>query len=144
MKPGAARLAVLAWRLGLGPILGRSRVLLTTFSGPRASVRYSLVPYRFAAGNLYVEGGQAPWRDDLATRPQAMAQASTGPLAVRARRPTPQEADVLSSSDWLVLEPTADTVPNIVPPDLTWVWPSLLIATVALWRLRRRRRRPRE
>lgn len=131
-------LAVLAWRLGLGWLFGRKWVLITTTTAS-GSIRRTATVHVLGDGNLYVpaEGDHA---DDLRQTPRALAQAAPGPLGVRPRQPTPAEVAALPDGRWLVLEPTADPVPEIVPPDLVWLVPvggaALLAASFALGRRR--------
>ncbi|RPI20152.1 MAG: hypothetical protein EHM57_08585 [Actinobacteria bacterium] len=132
------RTVVIGWSLGLGWLLGRGNVLLTTQD--RAGVpRHSVLPFRFYEGNLYVTDDGSPWVADLGAVPRATAQAHPGPLAVRRRDPTPEELLALGEGSWLVLEPTGEAVPAAVEPDLVWVW-ALLAVPAALAILRRRRR----
>lgn len=126
------RVAVLGWRLGLGWLLGRRRVLLTT-QDRTGSVRRSLVRYRFYAGNLYLPTDAAAWETDLGDVPRATAQAHPGPLGVRCRQPTTAEQRSLGGGRWIVLEPTGEPVPPGVEPDLTWVLVlAALVAVVAM------------
>lgn len=119
----SVRLAVLAWRLGLGWLLGRRWVLLTT-QQPGDELRRAISEYRFYDGNFYLES----WPDAAATR--AMLQAHPGPLGVRMRPATDRERTVLGDGV-IVLEPTGEPVPALVEPDLLWVW-GLLAAAAAL------------
>lgn len=78
---------VVAWRLGLGWLVGRRYLLLTT-SDRTDGVRRVLLPYQFAGGNLYVisASGDEPWFHDLRTTPRATIQAAPGPRSVVAHR----------------------------------------------------------
>ena len=129
--------AIVAWRLGLGWLIGRHSLLLTT-QDRAGAVRRTLLRYRFYAGNLYVVDDGSPWVADLTEVPRATAQAHPGPLAVKRREPSPEEILVLGDGSWLVLEPTGEAVPPPVEPDLVWVWALPAIPLVGLV-LRRRR-----
>ena len=122
---------VIGWRLGLGWLLGRRRLLLTT-QDRSGAIRRSLVPYRFYAGNLYVPARE-PWEADLEAVPRATAQAHPGPLAVHRRQASYAERRVLGEGRWIVLEPTGEPVPMGVEPDLLWVWLLAVVAGV-VWR----------
>lgn len=129
--------AVLAWRLGLGWLVGRRWALVTTTSS-EGGLRRTVVPYLFGDGSIYLPGAGA-YAADLGHTPRALVQAAPGPLGVRYRPPTPDEEAALPSGDWIVLEPTADPVPEMVPPDLVWLWPLLAALDVAVvlgWRRR--------
>jgi len=130
--------AVLGWRLGLGWLLGRNALLLTT-QDRSGTVRRSLVKYRFYAGNLYVTDDGSSWAADLEHVPRATAQAHPGPLGVRRREPSPGERRVLGDGRWLVLEPTGEPVPPAIEPDLAWMWaPAAVLVAVAVLAARRR------
>ena len=110
------RVVVLGWRVGLGWLLGRRRMLLTTTIEP-GGLRRSWVPFTLGDGNLYAEGGGA-WTTDIVRHPQAMAQAFPGPLAVRARPLDPREGAVLTGEGLVAFEPTGEIVPDPIEPDL--------------------------
>jgi len=125
---------ILAWRLGLGWLVGRHRILLTTAN------RRVVVPFRFFVDTFYVRRVEAPWIDDLAATPTATVQAWPGPRPVRVRPiEDPEEAE-LAGRLWgddvpvLALSPTGQRTPDMTAPDLMWVWPAAL---VALWAARR-------
>jgi MYXO-CTERM domain-containing protein len=111
--------------------------LLTT-QDRAGTLRRSLLSYRFYAGNLYLVDDGLPWAADLGVSPRATAQAHPGPLAVRRRPPTPEEAVVLGEGRWLVLEPTGEPVPPAVEPDLVGMWGLLAVALVLAFVRRRR------
>lgn len=123
-------IAVLAWRLGLGWLAGRKWALLTSLASD-GSVRHSAIPYVFGDGNIYLHSDRA-FAADLRQTPRALVQAAPGPLGVRSRPPTPDEVVALPPGDWIVLEPTAEPVPDMVPPDLVWLWPVGVAIGVAL------------
>jgi hypothetical protein len=131
---------VLAWRLGLGWLIGRKLLLLTT------TERRLALPYRMFAGTFYLERTAAPWATDLDRSPFAMVQAWPGPRSVRARRIDDSDEQELAAALWgddrplIALDPTGHRTPEITPPDLIWVWP-LAVAAWLLWRRRGSRRR---
>lgn len=130
-------MAILAWRLGLGWLIGRYRILLTT------AQRRAVLPYRFFAGTFYLLEKAEPWVNDLAASPQAMVQAAPGPRAVRARPIDDPEELSLARRLWnteapiVALSPTGQRTPGITAPDLLWVWPVAAVAVLALRRLLR-------
>ena len=114
-------MAVLTWRLGLGWLIGRWLVLITT-----AETRVA-VPYRLFAGTFYVERTDAPWVADLDRSPPATVQAWPGPRSVRARPVRDDERDLTRrlwgrDLDLIALDPTGQRTPEMAPPDLVWVW----------------------
>lgn len=136
-------LARLAWRLGLGWLVGRWFVLLTTTAG-KDRVERTIAPYVFAGGRLFVVApARSGWPSHVARRPVAEAQASVGPLPVRARRVDEDERAAVAAlfagrapdlaatapQDWWVLEATGDRAPEMLAPDLLWVW----FAAAASW-----------
>jgi hypothetical protein len=130
-------MAIVAWRLGLGWLIGRRRILLTT------AQRRVVLPYRLFAGTFYLLGTDEPWAMDLVKSPQAMVQAAPGPRAVRARPlDDPDELELarrLWSADApiVALSPTGQRTPGITAPDLLWVWPVAAVAVLTLRRLLR-------
>jgi hypothetical protein len=133
--------AIFGWRLGLGWLLGRRHVLLTT-QDRVGNLRRSVVRYRFLAGNLYVIDDASPWVLDLDQVPRATAQAHPGPLAVRRRPPTAVEMGVLGRGHWIVLEPTGEPVPPGIEPDLIWTWGAIAVAAALAGAAGRRRTTP--
>lgn len=150
------RLGTLAWRLGLGWLVGRRYLLLSTTGGD--AERRTLLPYVLAAGDVYLTAaGGEPWLDDLGRTPRATVQAGPGSKGMRGRRLTDaaevRHAAALHAAHpragprlvrlrargvepvLVVLEPTGQITPGIVTPDLVWLWG----AAAALVVLRRRR-----
>jgi len=148
-SPARDAVAVLAWRLGLGPLLGRRVLLLTTRDGSEGR-RRTVLPYRSAGGTIYLlaRDPDTGWRRDLAARPDATIQAAPGPRGVTARAVTaPAEASGAAGlfarrppADLIALEPTGRPTPPMTPPGLVWLWPALaaLLALRAVIRGRRR------
>lgn len=135
------RLFVLAWKLGLGWLVGRRFILLTTTAGK--DERRTGLRYAFAGGTFYVAlDPEAPWARDLAAKPQALAQAAPGPRAVRAR--SIEDAGELEAARGilgatgpvLALDGSGDRAPLMTGPDYAWVWP---VAAVLWWLMPRRR-----
>jgi len=129
-------IGVLAWRLGLGWLVGRRWSLVTT-TVPDGSRRHSVVLSLFGDGNVYVRSG-GRYAEDLAHTPRALVQAGPGPLGVRCRPPIPAEEAALPPGRWIVLEPTAEPVPDMVPTDLVWLWPLGVVVLAAVIARRRR------
>ena len=128
-------MAVLAWRLGLGWLVGRWLLLITTAN------RRVAVPYRLFAGTFYVERADAPWAADLDSSPPATVQAWPGPRSVRARPLRDDERELAGRlwgghRDLIALDPTGQRTPEMTPPDLVWVW---AVAALLLVLLRRQR-----
>lgn len=135
-------LARLAWRLGLGWLVGRWFVLITTAAG-KDRVEHAIAPYVFAGGSLFVVAPQRSSWPLQGARPVAAAQANVGPLPVRGRRVRDEERASVAAlfaarapdlaatapQDWWVLEATGDRTPEILAPDLLWVW----FAAAAAW-----------
>jgi hypothetical protein len=128
---------ILAWRLGLGWLVGRHRILLTT-----ANERVVL-PFRFFAGTFYLRRVEASWVNDLASSPPATVQAWPGPRSVRARSIEDPEEVTLVKHLWggdgpvVALSPTGQRTPDMTAPDLLWVWPLGLVVWQAVRRFSR-------
>lgn len=118
----------LVWRLGLGWLVGRRLLLLTT------AERRVAVPFRFFAGTFYVPLTSRPWVADLERSPAATVQAWPGPRSVRARPITDTDEAELARRLFghrgpvLALSPTGQRTPDMTAPDLVWVWPALAAA----------------
>jgi MYXO-CTERM domain-containing protein len=145
----ALPLLVLAWRLGLGPFLGRSLCLVTA-SADGEQLERAALPYVFTADGLYVPAiGDLAWINAARVRPQVAAQAHPGPLSTRARPASeeevrglvqllPPDLESLAADEWWVLEPTGDPAPPPALPDLNWVWAVAGMVLYGLWRTLRR------
>jgi hypothetical protein len=127
----------LAWRLGLGWLVGRHRLLLTT------AERRLALPYRFFAGTFYLVRTEEQWATDLDRHPAATIQAWPGPRSVRAREVTDPDEVELVARLWgqdrpvIALQPTGQRTPEMTPPDLIWVWPILFVAWLVARRVAR-------
>ncbi|MBT8213138.1 MAG: hypothetical protein KJN71_08330 [Acidimicrobiia bacterium] len=126
---------IFSWRLGLGWLVGRWFVLLTTTTSD--GERRSVLPYVFAGGTVYVPvTNDAPWVGDVAAKPQALVQAAPGPRAVRARRvEDPAELEAArqalgTSGELMALDGSGDRSPMMTGPDLAWIWP---VAALVWW-----------
>lgn len=130
----AQRLATWPWRIGLGWLVGRRFVLLST-TAPQGAIRRTLVPARYDGGDVLLAGlDGAHWQEDLAAKPIANVQAHPGPLAAR---PIPtDEGPRIDGVTWFVAQPSGGIAPEMIGPDQAWVWAIPPIA----WRLSRRRR----
>ncbi|MEE8330909.1 MAG: hypothetical protein V3R84_03980 [Acidimicrobiia bacterium] len=128
---------ILAWRLGLGWLVGRNRILLTTAN------RRVVLQFRFFADTFYLRRVEAPWVDDLAATPTATVQAWPGPRPVRVRQIDDSEEAELVGRLWgdggsvIALSPTGQRTPDMTAPDLMWVLPTALVILVAARRLTR-------
>ncbi len=77
------------WRLGLGWLIGRRLLLLTTVGRRSGEPHRVVVGFQFRAGTFYVisaAGSGTDWYRNLMARPPATIQAWPGPRSVRARR----------------------------------------------------------
>ena len=127
------RLATWPWRIGLGWLVGRRFVLLST-SAPQRAVRRTLVPAVYEGADVLLAGlDGAHWQDDIQTKPIVNVQAHPGPLAARLT-PAPERA-AASGVTWYRAEPSGGIAPEMVGPDQAWVWGLVAIA----WWLGRRR-----
>ncbi len=131
--PVPAELVLLGYRLGLGWLIGRRLLVLTTGTAGGEQLTRTVLPFTWHRGVLSVEcDGTEPWVAELTRRPIAMAQAAPGLLAVTSVR-TPSGFD---------LAPTGQPSPPPVMPDLNWVWLLPVLALVVRRRLRRNRSNP--
>lgn len=130
------------WRVGLGWLVGRWWLLLTTQRSD-GSHRRTLLPYRYGGGNFYVPAG-GPWMDDLASRRTATLQAHPGPLSVRGRLITDPKEEAVARSlcpipaeNVVVLEATGEPGPQMLPPDYAFAW---VLLPLFWWIIRRIKR----
>jgi hypothetical protein len=116
------QLLKLLHRFGLGWLVGRRWLLMVSNDAAGAGTRNSVHRYRLEDGAVVVPAQPAPWLDDLAARPVATIHAHPGPLAVA--------ADLRAEE--VVLTPTGRQAPPAVVPDLNWVLPVVVVASLAL------------
>jgi hypothetical protein len=152
LHPFVSAAVLLGWRLGLGWLLGRRFLVVTTVAAD-GRLRRSVVRYAFAGGNFYVPADGGAWQDDLESKATSTVQAYPGPKGVTGRRADdardrevaaavlrrerPGPAARLEPEDAIyVFTPTGDRVPEMLPPDLVWVWGPLLISGLTLLRRR--------
>lgn len=157
----ANSLLLMAWRLGLGWLVGRYVLLLTTVGRESGKLHRVPVSFLFRGGTFYVRsttGKHADWYRNLEARPVCTTQTWPGPKAARARPITaPEEAAEVAArfdrerprfgccapsseeSMWVALEPTAQNAPGMLEPDLIWAWP-VAAALGLVWSRRRRAR----
>jgi len=84
---GISRAPFLAWRLGLGVLLGHRFVLITTRERRSGLPRRVVLEYGALRGKLYVISGfgsQADWHKDLCDDPYVMVQTWQGPEPMQA------------------------------------------------------------
>ena len=126
------RMAPWPWRLGLGWLIGRRLVLVSTHS-PQQAIRRTLVPGYIVDGDILLAGlADAHWHDDVDTRPIANTQAHPGPLAVKIRPVNNDEAT--DGVRWYLATATGGVAPDMVPPDKMWLW---ALVPIAWWLARR-------
>jgi deazaflavin-dependent oxidoreductase (nitroreductase family) len=93
---GLFRSPLLAWRLGLSPLLGQILVVLTARGRTSGKPRRTVVEYLPLRGNLYVVaayGPRADWYKNIMAHPYVTAQTWQGAESLKATRVT--EADEL-------------------------------------------------
>jgi deazaflavin-dependent oxidoreductase (nitroreductase family) len=86
-----ARLPLVAYRLGLGPVVGTVFMVLTTTGSKTGLPRHTMVVFRRARGRLYAAaayGSKSNWYRNLTAHPIATVQTARGTSAARARRVT--------------------------------------------------------
>ena len=126
-------MAVWAWRLGLGWLVGRWLLLVSTVE------RREAVPFRFFAGTFYVRASDLPWLD-TSTAPALTIQAWPGPRSVKGRALTAEESELAAelwggSDELIALSPTGQRSPEMVAPDLVWLWPVAILAVILAKRI---------
>ena len=80
---------VIWWRMGLGPLLRRWMLLLTTWGRRSRLPRHTLLSYTLHAGKAYVISGwgdRTDWYQNLSADPQVTVQFGSSPFAAIARR----------------------------------------------------------
>ncbi len=85
------RSPLLAWRLGLGPLLGQILVVLTARGRKSGKPRRTVVEYLPLRGNLYVVAAYAPradWYQNIMAHPYVTAQTWQGAESLKATRVT--------------------------------------------------------
>jgi len=83
------RLPHILWRMGLGPLLGRRMLVLTTRGRRSGLPRYTLLEYGEVHGVYYLLSGwgdRADWVRNLQADPQATIQTHAGTFDACARR----------------------------------------------------------
>lgn len=84
---------VLLWRLGLGPLLGRTIMLMTTTGRKSGQPRRTPIEYNVYNGRKYVLSGwgeNADWYKNMLADPHVTIQTASGAESVIARRVTDQ------------------------------------------------------
>lgn len=140
---------VLPWRLGLGWLFGRRRILLTTADRDHPGGWRTAHPFAQQAGVFFlpVPDGEPRWWANLRAQPAATIQAWPGPRSIEAREATADEEQAIADlwrrrgtaqladlpPGWIVLEPTGQRTPTMTPPDLVWVWAIAAAALLVAW-----------
>lgn len=128
LGPGA-RLPLVLFRLGLGPLVGRRVMVLTTAGRRSGRPRHAMVYYEAAGDVLYaaaVYGPASDWYRNLLAEPLVTVQTHRGPEARRARLATPSDPvpvwiRVVSETVPVVaFERASGSGPAPVPADLRW------------------------
>jgi deazaflavin-dependent oxidoreductase (nitroreductase family) len=80
---------LICWRMGLGPLLGRWMLLLTTWGRRSQLPRHTLLSYTLHEDRAYVISGwgqRTDWYRNLSADPRVGVQLSGNPYPARARR----------------------------------------------------------
>jgi len=88
------RAPILLWRLGLGPILGRVFMLLTTWGRKSGLPRRTVVEYHTLDGKIYAPcafGPKADWYKNIVANPRVTVQTARGIQSMIATRVTDDE-----------------------------------------------------
>lgn len=83
------RAPIALWRLGLGPLLGRSILILTTTGRRSGRSRRTALEYSIVGGRTYLASGwglQPDWCKNILADPRVTVQSSVGPVRGRAVR----------------------------------------------------------
>jgi deazaflavin-dependent oxidoreductase (nitroreductase family) len=162
--PAAARAPMVAYRLGLAPLVGRRFMLLTTTGRRSGRARHNMVMFhsvdgRPCAAALY--GPRSDWYRNLAADPRATVQTARGTASMRARLEPRGRGTRAEIAAWprrghlrrhgrgagptdddrvplVCFEPTDEPTPPGVKADLVWVWGVVLGAVAVAVRRRAR------
>ncbi len=88
------RLPLITWRLGLGPIVGRVMLVLTTTGRKSGLPRQTMVEYHVLNGRKYSPcafGEKAQWYRNILADPHVTVQTSDGTERMLARRVTDED-----------------------------------------------------
>lgn len=86
------------WRTGLGPLIGRSMLVLTTRGRKSGLPRHTMVSYSQVAGKIYIASGwgqQAQWYRNMHADPHVSVQTDRGTFSALARRVEDQDEFML-------------------------------------------------
>lgn len=90
----AVKAPITLWRLGLGPIVGKVSMLITTTGRKSGLPRRTMVEYHSLAGKKYVPcafGARADWYKNIAADPRVTIQTADGTESMIATRVTDDE-----------------------------------------------------
>lgn len=90
----AFRAPIPLWRLGLGPLVGRALVLLTTWGRKSRLPRRTVIEYHALAGTKYAPsafGARSDWYKNVQADPYVTIQTSDGTECMQAIRVTDDE-----------------------------------------------------
>ncbi len=118
---------IVLWRMGLGPLMGRIFVLITTTGRKSGLPRHTLAEYFVLDGKLYVVcayGAKADWYKNMMANPYVTIQTWQGAERVKATRVTNSEEllDILKviqkrnsvMSDWYFESLGIDGTPEAI------------------------------
>jgi len=112
---------ILLYRLGLGFLVGRLFMVMTTIGRMSGQPRHTAIEYHEFKGRKYVLSGwgtRSDWYRNIESNPHVTIQTWRGPESVRARRTT-SEGEMAEAFEFAMSNPTMRMVMKSVGSDLT-------------------------
>jgi deazaflavin-dependent oxidoreductase (nitroreductase family) len=132
----AAHAPMLAYRLGLAPIVGRRFMVLTTSGRRSGEPRHTMVIFRERGGRKLATaayGERSHWYRNARADPRVTVQTARGTEAMMARPVTNDARRIV-----VAFEPTSEPTPPGLRADLVWVWPLVAAGVLGVRAARRR------
>lgn len=115
------RLPILEWRLGLGPLIGRMILILSTTGRKSGLVRRTALQYHRCNGRVFVLNGYgdcADWYRNILADPHVTLQTATGVQPARGRRVT-DKAELHAAYDCFAHSPALRATTRLLGVPMT-------------------------